>query len=97
MTVSCIEAIESSGEWEIVGIIDTADRLGRKLLGYEVLGTDDELPSFLVRCDNALVTVGQIKTASVRQRLLASARMAGFCIPTVVAKSAIVSQNSELV
>lgn len=93
---SCIEAIESSGEWEIIGIIDTADRLGIKLLGYDVLGTDDDLPSFVRRCDNALVTVGQIKTASVRMRLFASARLAGYCFPQVVARTAVVSRNGTL-
>ena len=38
---SCIDVIESANEYEIVGILDTADKLGQSILDYKIIGTED--------------------------------------------------------
>lgn len=93
---SCIDVVESSGKWEIAGIIDSAEKKGESILGYEVIGTDEDLPVFARRYEAALVTVGQIKSADTRRRLLQLSRDAGFELPAVVASTAMVSRHARL-
>ena len=40
---SCIEVIESKGDFVIAGIIDVKEKIGTSLLGYPVIGCDDDL------------------------------------------------------
>jgi hypothetical protein len=42
---SCIDVIEQEGRWKIGGIIDVKDKVGTKDCGYEIIGTDDDLPA----------------------------------------------------
>lgn len=39
---SCIEVIESTGKYNIVGVLDLPSELGKKILNYEVIGNDDD-------------------------------------------------------
>ena len=40
---ACIDLIEQQGVYEIYGIIDKKNLVGQKVLGYAVIGTDDDL------------------------------------------------------
>ncbi len=44
---SCIDVIESEGKFQIKGIIDLPSELGNKVLGYPVIGNDDDIDSFV--------------------------------------------------
>jgi sugar O-acyltransferase (sialic acid O-acetyltransferase NeuD family) len=93
---SCSEVIESSGLWEIAGIIDNADRIGQEISGYPIIGADENLPSFSAKIPNAIVTVGQLKSPAIRQRLFQAIIAAGFMVPKVIASSAVVSRRSTI-
>ncbi len=93
---SCIGVVESSGRWEIKGIVDLPNKKGELILGYEVIGTDDDLPILAQRFGAALVSVGQIKSTEIRQRLLYLSRDAGFELPVVVASTASVSRHASI-
>lgn len=91
---SCIDVIESLNEYEIVGIVDTPSKYGHTILGYKIIGNDDDLIELKTIYDYALVTVGQIKNANLRTKLFEKAKALGFKLPTIVAKTAYVSNNS---
>jgi sugar O-acyltransferase (sialic acid O-acetyltransferase NeuD family) len=93
---SCIEVLESSGQWSILGFVDVPENRGRALLGYPFLGSDDDLPSLTARCKNVLVTVGQVRFSDVRSRLFERGKNAGCVFPVVTASSAIVSRRAEI-
>lgn len=93
---SCIEVIESIGKWKIVGIIDTPQHFGESILGYRVIGSDNDLAVFAIRHTSATITVGQIETADVRQRLYTAARNAGFELPVIIASTARVSHYATI-
>lgn len=93
--VSCIEALESAG-WNIAGIIDRREQIGLKVLEYEVIGGDEDLPILVSEINYALVTVGQLVDPGLRMRLYNKARMAGFKLPPIVASGAQVSQHASL-
>jgi len=92
---SCIDVIEQEGRFRIAGIIDN-NLEAETVLGYPVLGTDDQLVELRARCDYALVTVGQIKSPSVRIRLYEHAKSLGFRMPTIVSPRAYVSKHARI-
>jgi sugar O-acyltransferase (sialic acid O-acetyltransferase NeuD family) len=92
---SCIDVIEQEGKFEIVGIVDN-DNAARTLLGYFIVGGDDSLLQLRASCEYALVTVGQIKSPSVRIRLYEDAKSYGFQFPVVISPRAYVSRHAKI-
>lgn len=66
------------------------------LFGYPILGGDDELREVRSSCDYALITVGQIKTPSIRARLFGCAKSLGFVLPTIISPRAYVSKHASI-
>jgi sugar O-acyltransferase (sialic acid O-acetyltransferase NeuD family) len=94
--VSCIDVIEQHGEFKIAGLIGSASEIGSTVLGYRVLGTDEELPSLAARYGTALIAVGQIKTPDTRVRLFAQLTGTGCRLATIVSPRAYVSAHAAL-
>ena len=61
---SLIDVIELENKFEIFGLVDNAKN--GEVLGYKVLGTDEILKEIKSECANAIVAVGQIKSAKIR-------------------------------
>jgi len=93
--VSCIDVIEQGGVFEIAGIIDNAISQGT-LLGYPFLGGDEDLPQLRSSYDHALVTVGQIKSPTVRSRLYDKVRSLEFELPAIVSPRAYLSRHATI-
>lgn len=93
---SCIEVIESENKYSIAGIIDTKEKIGKMVLGYPIIGCDEDLPLLKNKYDYALITVGQIKTADLRIKIYNNLKQLGYTLPVIVASSAIVSKNSKI-
>jgi sugar O-acyltransferase (sialic acid O-acetyltransferase NeuD family) len=91
---SVIDVAESSG-WTILGILDKAENVGKKVLDYAIIGTDEEIPE-LVNKVSFLVTVGQIKDVGLRIKLHERILAAGGKLATVVAADAHVSKHSKI-
>ena len=66
---SCIDVIEQEGTFRIAGIVDVPEKLNQKVMGYKIIGSDADLPEIAKQFGNFLITVGQIKSPSVRIRL----------------------------
>ena len=93
---SAIDVIEQEARFEIAGIIDKPELLGSKILGYPVIGSDFDLESLTKKYQNALVTVGHIKSALVRIKLYDLAIKAGFTLPSIVSPNAYISKHSKI-
>ena len=59
---SCIDAIEQENRFTIAGIIDVPEKFGQNILGYPIIGCDDDLEDLSKKHDNFIITLGQIKT-----------------------------------
>jgi sugar O-acyltransferase (sialic acid O-acetyltransferase NeuD family) len=94
--VSCIEAIESTGLWTIAGIVDSQEKGSMTLLGYPFLGTDRDLPDFVSRIPNMLVTIGHVKDFSTRSRLYRVATAIGALMPVIEASTSVISKHAHL-
>ena len=93
---SAIDVIEQEGKFKIAGIIDKPNLLGSKILGYSVIGCDDDLKSLANKFSYALVTVGQIKKSTLRKKLFNLANKAKLILPKVISPSAYVSKHSSI-
>ncbi|MDQ7060734.1 MAG: NeuD/PglB/VioB family sugar acetyltransferase [Sulfurimonas sp.] len=91
---SVIDVIESEGKYTIAGIIDKKELLGQKVLGYEVIGCDDDLERLHKTYTYAVVTVGQIKSNSLRVKLFNILKDIGYKMPVVKSPLSYVSKHS---
>ena len=93
---SVIDVIEQEGRFEIKGIVDKPKLLGSKVLGYSVIGCDLDLHHLAKKYKYALITVGQIKTASTRIKLFNLATKSGFTLASIVSPRAYISKHSRI-
>jgi sugar O-acyltransferase (sialic acid O-acetyltransferase NeuD family) len=93
---SCIDVIESTGEWQISGIIDLPELLGNRVLNYEVIGADNDIDKWINSDTYFLITVGQIKSSAVRQRLFGYLKEKNALIATVISAKATVSKYASI-
>ena len=92
---SCIDVIEQENKFLIAGIVDI-NRFISELLGYPLLGNDDDLAKLKLNYDYALITIGQIKTPAIRTRLLSYAKSLGFKLPAIISPRAYVSKHAKI-
>jgi sugar O-acyltransferase (sialic acid O-acetyltransferase NeuD family) len=93
---SCIDVIEQQGVYEIAGIIDRPSELGKKILDYTIIGTDDDLSRLRNEFDYAFVTVGQIRNADLKIKLYNLLKKLDFHIPFIVSPLAYVSKHAKI-
>ncbi len=93
---SCIDAVESAGVYRINGLIERKESGLSEVLGYPVVGSDDDLPALVGRFRNAVVAVGQVKTALPRVRAWEQLVASGATIPVIVSALAHVSRYAEV-
>lgn len=93
---SCIEVIERGGEYVIGGLLGASGEVGRDVLGYKIIGTDEDLESFARQFDFALIAVGQIKTPRARLRIAEELTKAGVRSPLVISPAAVVSAHATI-
>lgn len=91
---SVIDAAESAG-FAILGILDLREKVGQEILGYKILGTDDDIPAYADKADFVL-TVGQILSSGVRRKLAGKVQDAGGRFATVIASDAYVSKYAQI-
>ncbi len=91
---SVIDVIEQEDKYEIIGIVDTKENIGKKVLDYEVIACDDDLETIFQTCKNALITVGQIETNKIRVKIYNNLKQIGFNLPTIISPLAYVSKHS---
>jgi UDP-perosamine 4-acetyltransferase len=94
---SLVDAIRSSGEFEVMALVDDDPaRIGSQLLGFPVV-SPDELER--VRADgvrHAFAGVGGVGDTSARRRVFERLVAAGFELPPIVHASAVVSPWARL-
>lgn len=92
---ACIDVIEKEGKYKIAGIIDDAlhDNNNKEILGYPVLGKDEDLKKLKNKYDYALVTIGQIKTPAPRIQLYEKLKTLGYILPTIVSPLAYIARD----
>lgn len=93
---SCIDVIEADGQYKIRGVVQPTFEEADEILGYPVLGSDDDLPTLLQETHLALVAVGQIRSSATRIRLHEQLKKFGAGLLKIVSPFAYFSKYAEL-
>ena len=91
---SVIDVIEASGR-EILGIIEQPQFEPDNVLGYPVLGSNDVISRYVDEAE-FVITVGQIKSAAVRQHLVDEVVKAGGRFAIIISPLAHVSHYASI-
>jgi len=93
---SCIDVIELEGRFNIVGILDHPDQVGEIISGYNIVGDDNDILTYVKQDCHFLITVGQIENADLRIKLFNLVKKYNGKLATVVSPRAYVSGSSSL-
>ena len=93
---SAIDVIETEDQWSIVGITDREENVGNTVSGYEIIAPDEELPKLISKYKQCLITVGQLKSASLKRKLFEMAAGYGASFPVISSPHAVVSDNAQI-
>lgn len=91
---SVIDVAESAG-YNILGILDMPEDVGKSVLAYKVIGTDDDIPKYVDKAE-FIITVGFIKNPAIRIRIYNRIKEAGGKLATIVASTARVSKYATI-
>lgn len=91
---SVIEAAESQGR-EILGVLDMPENVGKSILAYKYIGTDDDIPQYVGKVE-FVITVGFIKNPTIRLNIYDKVRAVGGTLATIIASTAHVSKYAEV-
>lgn len=94
---SVLDAIKRANEYTKIVITDPQIPFGTSILGCEVVGDDSVLPQlYKDGFEYAFITVGNIKSSTIREKIFNKAVEIGFDFPVIVDPSAIVSAYATL-
>jgi len=93
---SCIDVIEQERRFEIAGIVDIKEKLHEKILGYEIIGRDDNLLDLADKYDYFFITLGQIKTPEKRIKIFEILKDLGVKLPIIISPLAYVSKHAQI-
>ena len=93
---SCIDVIEQEKKYKIIGLIDLKEKIGQKILGYEVIDSDDNLSNYISDQNYFLVTMGQIKSSKKRTEIFKKLVGLKANIATVISPLSYVSKHSQV-
>jgi sugar O-acyltransferase (sialic acid O-acetyltransferase NeuD family) len=93
---SCIDVIEQENKYKIAGILDKKELLGQKILNYEFIGTDEDISKFIAEGYHFLITVGQIKTVTIRKKIFALLGNNTAYMATIISPRAYVSSYASI-
>lgn len=91
---SCIDVIENEGVYDIKGIVQHPKDGNDPVLGYPILGTNEDLPRLVPDIPFFFVAVGQIRSPDIRIALYEKAKMLGAELPVVISPKSHVSRHA---
>lgn len=91
---SCIDVIELENRFEIAGFVDQKSKVGSSILGYPVLGSDEDLENLYQKHKYAFICVGQIKNFETRVNLYKKLKTIGYNLPKIISPKAYVSKTA---
>ena len=93
--ISVIDIIENGNEFNILGILDS-NIIENNILGYKILGGDDLIPELVNENTYFLITVGQIKSYSIRKKISKILTENNAKLATVISSLAYVSKHASI-
>ncbi|WP_074405888.1 MULTISPECIES: acetyltransferase [Aquimarina] len=95
---SVIEVLEMLPDYQVIGILDPiySELTEAKILGYPILGNDDDVLKYIQEGCEFVITVGQIKSAAIRRKLFTKVKSHGGKLPVIISSTAHVSKHATI-
>ncbi|MGM0938220.1 MAG: NeuD/PglB/VioB family sugar acetyltransferase [Pseudomonadota bacterium] len=93
---SCIDIIESTKQFEIIGILDTNDKINSSVLNYTIIGTDEDIEKYAAKDTYFLITIGQVNTHTIRKKIFDQLIRKQVNIATIISPNAYVSPYANI-
>jgi sugar O-acyltransferase (sialic acid O-acetyltransferase NeuD family) len=93
---SVIDVIEQENRYEILGIIDVKEKIGAKVLGYAVIGCDDDIEELSKSTNNFFITFGQGKNNTFRKQTYSKLKSLNLKLPVIKSPLSHVSKHSAI-
>ena len=93
---SCIDIIETVGQFKIAGVVEKDESMTNANLRYPIIGTDNDLDKLRKKYDYALITVGQIKSPAIRIKLFQLLKELDYTLPIIISPHAYVSKHAQI-
>ena len=93
---SVIDVILTENKFEIIGIIDKEENIGKSVLGFPIIGSDNDIANISINSPNFIITIGQIKNNQNRVKLYNILKSLNLNLPVIVSPKAYVSKYSEI-
>ncbi len=93
---SCIDVIETGNEFKVAGIVEQPginDTVS--VLGYPIIGLDNDLENLKLQYDYALITIGQMGSSNPRQKIFKYLKKLGYTLPVIISPLAHVSKHAR--
>jgi sugar O-acyltransferase (sialic acid O-acetyltransferase NeuD family) len=91
---SCIDVIEMQNKYEISGILDLKENFGKSVLGYKIIGSDEDFDG-LIKADNIfIIAIGQIRNVQKRISLFTFLKYKNALLATIISPLAYVSKHA---
>ncbi|MCI8550422.1 MAG: acetyltransferase [Lachnospiraceae bacterium] len=91
---SMLDAIESEGEYEVVGFIGKDMPAEFSYRGYKIIGTDADMKRFYMDgIRHACIGIGYLGKGDARKKLYDSLKKIGFLLPPVIDATAVVARD----
>lgn len=93
---SCIDVIENSGKFKIVGLVAKNKKTQNKNKKYKVVGTDKDLNKIFKKYKYAHISIGQIRNLNLRKNIFNKLKKIGFKLPVIISNGAYVSREAKI-
>ena len=67
---SVIDVIEQEGKFKIIGIVDKPEFLGNKVLGYSIIGSDDNLKELAKKTQKCFDYYWSNKNSFIKKKII---------------------------
>ena len=95
--ISCIDVIEETGLYKIKGILDLPHMIGKKILNYSIIDTDDNILKYINENTAFCITIGQIEAGEIlRKRIFTRASELGAYFPAIISPNSYVSKHAVI-
>lgn len=94
---SVLDSLCMAGIYSDIVITDYNKPAGTKVLGCEVVGTDDKLPLLFEKgFRQAFIAVGSIKNTVIRRKAYERAKKIGFTFPAIIDPTAVIATSARI-
>jgi len=93
---ACIDVVEQENTFKITGILDLPEKFGENILGYQIIGNDNDIAKYAKQGYKFLITVGHLGNPKLRTKLFNEVKKNSGKLPVIISPLAYVSKHSKI-